>query len=100
MYIPTRGSGGFTGSKPGQHAWGGPAAVALVGGVNSDFENGKFKKGAPHAQLYDLEADVNQTRNVYNEYPEVVQEMKALLKTYRPKGQPAVKKPKKRKRRE
>ena len=84
MYIPARGSGGFKGSKPSQHAWGGPAAVALVGGVNSDFENGKFKKNAPPAQLYDLDADVNQTKNLYNEYPEVVREMEALLKTYQP----------------
>ena len=84
MYIPARGSGGFKGSKPSQHAWGGPAAVALVGGVNSDFENGKFKKNAPPAQLYDLDADINQTKNLYNEYPEVVREMEALLKTYQP----------------
>ena len=84
MYIPAKGSGGFTGSKPNDHAWGGPAAVALVGGVNSDFENGKFKKSAPPAQLYDLEADVNQTTNLYNQYPEVVQELEALLKTYKP----------------
>ena len=83
MYIPSKGSGGFTGSKPHQHAWGGPAAVALVGGVNSDFENGRFKQNAPPAQFYDLEADVNQARNLYNEYPEVVQELEALLETYK-----------------
>ena len=84
MYIPSKGSGGFAGSKPHQHAWGGPAAVALVGGVNSDFENGRFKQNAPPAQLYDLEADVNQARNLYNEYPEVVRELEALLATYKP----------------
>jgi len=61
MYIPTRGSGGFHGSKPTHHAWGGPPAVALVGGVNSDIENGAQKKGSPLAQLYDLQSDVNQT---------------------------------------
>lgn len=85
MYIPTQGSGGFRGSKPGDHAWGGPAAVALVGGVNSDMENGKFMEDAPPAQLYDLEADVNQTRNLFKEYPEVVRDMEARLATYRPK---------------
>ncbi len=84
MYIPAKGSGGFRGSKPSDHAWGGPAAVALVGGVNSDMEDGKFKEDAPPAQLYDLEADVNQTRNLYGEYPEVVREMEARLATYRP----------------
>lgn len=79
MYIPAKGSGGFSGSKPHQHAWGGPAAVALVGGINSDIENGKIRGDAPPAQLYDLEADVNQTKNLYNEYPKVIEEMRRRL---------------------
>ena len=29
MYIPGKGSGGFRGSKPQDHAWGGPAAWHL-----------------------------------------------------------------------
>ena len=86
MYIPAKGSGGFRGSKPHQHAWGGPPAVALVGGVNSDIENGKIKEDAPAAQLYNLEEDKYQTTNVYNQYPEVVKEMKAVLETYRLKN--------------
>ena len=85
MYIGAKGSGGFSGSKPNDHAWGGPPATALVGSVNSDIENGRFKKDAPPAQLYDLEFDPNQTRNLYREYPEVVKEMAALLTSYRPK---------------
>ncbi|MEN8662712.1 MAG: sulfatase family protein [Lentimonas sp.] len=83
MYIPGKGSGGFSGSKPHQHAWGGAPAVAFVGGENSDLANGKIMKGAPPAQLYDLENDLSQTKNLYREYPEVVQEMQALLKSYR-----------------
>lgn len=83
MYIPGKGSGGFGGSKPHQHAWGGAPAVALVGGENSDMANGKIKKGAPPAQLYDLENDLSQTKNLYRDYPEVVKEMQALLKRYR-----------------
>ena len=83
MYIPAKSDGGFTGSKPNQHAWGGAAVTTLVNTPNSDIENGKIKKGAPNGQLYDLEADVNQTKNVYNENPEVVEQMAALLKTYR-----------------
>ncbi|MEI6892153.1 MAG: hypothetical protein V5783_08285 [Pontiella sp.] len=47
------------------------------------MENGRIKKGAPSALLYDMEADVNQTNTVYNEYPEVVQQMSAFLKLYR-----------------
>ena len=84
MYIPRQGSGGFGGSKPHQHAWGGPPGTALLGSVNSDIKNGKIKKDAPKAQLYDLQTDVNQTTNLYKEYPDVVQEMQARLEMYRP----------------
>lgn len=86
MYIPSQGSGGFNGSEPEHHAWGGAAAVAFVGGVNSDIENGKLKEDAPAAQLYNLEADKYQTTNVYNHYPNVVKEMEAILETYKPKN--------------
>ncbi len=82
MYIPAQNDGGFRGSKPNQHAWGGPAVAKLVNTPNSDIVNGKIKKGAPQAQLYDLEADVNQTQNLYNEFPEVVAQMEALLAEY------------------
>ncbi|MCK0158322.1 arylsulfatase [Cellulophaga sp. F20128] len=85
MYIPAQGSGGFRGSKPNQHAWGGAPAVAFVGGKNSDIENGKLKVDAQAAQLYNLEEDKYQTTNVYNQYAEVVIEMEAILETYRPK---------------
>ncbi|MEN8694018.1 MAG: sulfatase-like hydrolase/transferase [Akkermansiaceae bacterium] len=85
MYIPTRNDGGFGGSKPGQHAWGGPAVTTLVNTPNSDIENGKIKKDAPPAQLYDLEADPNQTKNLYHEHPEIVAEMEATLNQVRPR---------------
>lgn len=83
MYIPAKNDGGFTGSKPGQHAWGGPAVTALVGTPNSDIVDGKLKKNAPPAQLYDLEADVNQTQNLYHQQPNIVEKMKALLAEYK-----------------
>lgn len=82
MYIPAKGSGGFTASKPGQHAFAGPAAATFVGSVNSDIENGRIRKDAPPAQLYDLAADPNQTTNLYHDHPEVVKELQALLKSY------------------
>lgn len=85
MYIPARGSGGFGGKKPGDHTFAGPAAASFVGSVNSDIENGKIRKEAPPAQLYDLETDVNQTRNVYSDPPGVVKELDALLAGYQPK---------------
>jgi arylsulfatase A-like enzyme len=80
MYIPARSDGGFTGSRPKDHAWGGPAVAKLVHTPNSDIVNGKLKKGAPRAQLYDLETDVNQTQNVYEDYPEIAAAMAAELK--------------------
>ena len=86
MYIPARGSGGFTGTKPGMHTFAGPAAAMFTGHRNSDIENGRIKKDAPPAQLYDLEADVKQTQNLYDKYPEVRQEMAALLDSYRSKN--------------
>jgi len=81
VYIPKKGSGGFAGG-PGTHAAGGPAMVTFVGGKNSDIKKGKIIKGSPPAQLYNLETDVNQTKNVYHEYPEVVAEMEEALSEY------------------
>lgn len=83
MYIPARGSGGFTASKRGAHAFGGPAAITYAGRKNSDIENGKYKADAPQAQLYDLESDLAQTTNVITKHPEVAKELQALLQTYR-----------------
>ena len=91
MYIPQRGSGGFGGKTPNSHTFAGPAAASFIGSVNSDIVDGKIRKDAPPAQLYDLHADVNQTKNVHDEYPDVVEELKALLAGYRPK--PGPKKP-------
>ena len=88
MFIPNQGSGGFTGRKPGDHTFAGPAAANFVGSTNSDFEDGRYKADAPSAQLYDLEADVNETRNLHNERPEVVKELSALLASHAPKLAP------------
>lgn len=79
MYIPAQSDGGFVGYLPKHHAWGGAAVTTLVNTPNSDIENGKIKSDAPPAQLYDLEADMNQTINLYTQYPEVVKQMAAAL---------------------
>lgn len=79
MYISSQGSGGFPGKEIGSHLLGGAAATKLTGQVNSDIENGKIKADAPPAQLYDLEADPTQKRNLYDEYPEIAKELQALL---------------------
>ena len=82
MYIGAQGSGGFTAAKRGAHAFGGPAAISYAGYENSDIEDGKIKSDAPPAQLYDLENDLKQTRNLYRQRPELVQEMETLLSSY------------------
>lgn len=86
LYIEAQGGGGFNEAKRGAHAFGGPAAVTFTKRENSDIENGKIARDAPAAQLYDLEADLAQTTNVYAEHPKIVGELSRLLRTYRPRG--------------
>jgi arylsulfatase A-like enzyme len=43
---------------------------------------GEQCEGLPPIQLYDLDADIGEQRNVYDEHPEVVEELKALLTQY------------------
>jgi len=83
IYIPGRGSGGFRGSIFGTHAMGGAGAVAFIKGENSDIKNGRIIPNAPKAQLYNLNEDKNQHTNVYNQYPQKVQEMQNILLNYR-----------------
>lgn len=56
--IPARGSGGFTQPRTLDPA----------------------KEGGPAGQLYDLESDPSETRNVYAEHPDVVERLEELLK--------------------
>ena len=70
LYIGAQGGGGFNGKKPGDHLLGGPGALKFTGELNSDIVDGKFKPAAPAAQLYDLEADRSQSRNIIREHPE------------------------------
>jgi arylsulfatase A len=85
LYINAQGGGGFASVKHGNHGFGGPAAISFTGEINSDIEDGKIKKDAPPAQLYNLKEDVEETTNLYNQYPDVVKEMKAILVKYMPK---------------
>ncbi|HPF46674.1 MAG TPA: hypothetical protein PK690_07385, partial [Emcibacteraceae bacterium] len=79
VYIGAQGEGGFGGTRLGQHMFAGAAATGFTGQKNSDIVDGKIKTDAPPAQLYDLEADPQQTTNLYNQYPEVVVRLKAML---------------------
>jgi len=83
LYIGAKGGGGFTSGKQGTHGFGGPAAISFAGETNSDIANGKIKKEAPPAQLYNLEDDISQTTNLYNQHPKVVKDMQMILDGYR-----------------
>ncbi len=47
---------------------------------------GLDKLGQPPGQLYDLQADPQETRNLWNEKPEVVAHLQQLLQRYKEKG--------------
>jgi len=56
------------------------------GGWSFPKPNSQEVKGLPPVQLYDLENDVGELENLQDQYPEVVQELKDLLKQYIEKG--------------
>lgn len=79
MYIPARGEGGFGGTEIGDHDFGGAAAHKLTQQVNSDIRDGRIRPGAPEVQLYDLESDPAQTKNIAEENSQKVEELQSLL---------------------
>lgn len=48
----------------------------------SDPRPGKEPEGAPPIQLYDLESDLGERNNVWDQYPEIVDKLKSLLISY------------------
>ncbi len=85
VYIPNRDEGGFQGIMLGGHLFAGAAALPFSKKANSDVVDGKIRADAPPAQLYNLEVDPSQTKNLYLQHPEIVTELKAILKSYQAK---------------
>lgn len=83
MFIPHSGSGGFQGKSPGHHLFAGAAALPFSKMTTSDVVDGKIRTDAPPAQLYDLESDPAQSKNLYDQHPEIVSELKSILKHHR-----------------
>ena len=81
VFIGAKGGGGFGGSRPGEHALGGPAALKFAGQTNSDVVNGRLKKDAPAEQLYNLESDPSQGENVIRKNADRAERMRARLET-------------------
>lgn len=83
LYIPAQDAGGFQSKNIGDHTLGGAAATKLTGQVNSDIEDGNIKLDAQPEQLYNLKEDPAQTHNLFGQEPEVQQELKEILISYR-----------------
>lgn len=79
VYINNQGNGGFTSKKVGTQGLGGPAAFLFTGQENSEIENGKLKKDAASAQLYNLDEDPSQKINLFLQEPEISANMKKAL---------------------
>ncbi|MEE2886266.1 MAG: hypothetical protein VX951_02430, partial [Planctomycetota bacterium] len=88
IYIGAQGGGGFSSRVPGTHMLGGPAALKFAGQDNSDVVDGKIKKGAPRAQLYNLASDVSQRKNVIREHPQQARKMRERLDKIRAPSAP------------
>ncbi|MHC4994176.1 MAG: arylsulfatase, partial [Planctomycetota bacterium] len=52
------------------------------GGWSAPRESVAAKQGLPGVQLYDLSVDQKETTNVAESFPEVVEELKGILKKY------------------
>lgn len=80
MYIGAKGGGGFSNPRIGSHTFGGAGALIFTHQVNSDIADGEIKPDAPEGQLYDLDKDPEQSKNVYADFPDVVDEMDKRIK--------------------
>ena len=56
------------------------------GGYGNQSPEEVARLGLPPIQLYDLEADIGETTNVWDQHPEVVEELNALLESYQDRG--------------
>lgn len=79
LYIGAQGGGGFTGTRPGDHALGDGGALNFTGEKNSDYASGKLKPNAPKQQLYNLATDPSQNKNVIREHSDIASRMAERL---------------------
>lgn len=79
IYISGQGGGGFQNPNVGTNTFGGAATFPFTGQQNSDIKSGKIKPGAAPAQLYNLKKDLNETHNLFYDYPEKAKELKKIL---------------------
>jgi arylsulfatase A-like enzyme len=58
----------------------------LILGKGSGGWSGEGKPSDPPAQLYDMEVDESERRNLYNQHPEVAERLEQLLEQYKQTG--------------
>jgi arylsulfatase A len=59
----------------------------FIDGQGSGIDNWQgAKPGDPPGQLYDIEADRHEDTNLYNDHPELIEKLKALLEKYKEQG--------------
>lgn len=63
--------------------------VKLGSGGWTDPKNGKPEPGGPEGQLYDMEVDIAEQRNLWLERPDVVKKLTGLLEKYQNEGRSA-----------
>ncbi|MEN8200957.1 MAG: sulfatase-like hydrolase/transferase [Bacteroidota bacterium] len=56
------------------------------GGWSKPHNQEALDMGLPEIQLYDLNADIKEENNLYDQYPEIVEELSALLHKYKDEG--------------
>lgn len=56
------------------------------GGWSYPVPDSEAERQLPHVQLYDLEVDIKEQHNIYEQHPEVVKELKGLLTKYVKEG--------------
>jgi hypothetical protein len=76
LLIPLHGSGGLS-TMEDFPIW---PHLRDLGWQNSDYAaNGDLREDAPPGQLYNIVEDPSQSTNVYNDHPEIVRRLTALL---------------------
>lgn len=58
----------------------------IAGQGSGGWQKGLVGKDFPEGQLYNLSQDPGETKNLYNEHPEIVRELSALLRQYQDQG--------------
>lgn len=83
LLIAGHGSAGYS-TRPSPPSWGKPWQI---GSITSDYTpDGQLRPDAPPGQLYDLEADRNETLNVYREHPDIVARLSELREDLKRRG--------------